>query len=134
MPLKPADKRQNRVIPEELSFMKQHSRFNKSLLSTFIAAVAFGSTSMIAHAQNDAGFSEEVVFTSNRSFLSCYVNVKRNVASVVDAISAEDIGKLPDTTMPDSLQCVPGIQIRRTAGEGSTVLVSGLGQASMLLI
>src|SRR5690554_45282 len=134
MPLKPADKRQNSVIPEELSFMKQHSRFNKSLLSTCIAAVAFGSTSMIAHAQNDAGFIEEVVVTGTRSSLSRSVDVKRNAASVVDAISAEDIGKLPDTTIADSLQGVPGIQIRRTTREGSTVNVRGMGQVSTLLI
>src|SRR5690606_17439525 len=61
------------------------------------------------------------------------VSVKRESASVVDAISAEDIGKLPDTTIADSLQRVPGIQIRRNAGEGSTVNVRGMPQVSTLL-
>lgn len=116
--------------------MKQHSRFTKRLLPSCIAAVAFGSTGLIAqvaHAQDDSGMIEEVVVTGIRSSLTRSVDVKRNAASVVDAISAEDIGKLPDTTIADSLQRVPGIQIRRSAGEGSTVNVRGMPQVSTLL-
>lgn len=113
--------------------MKQSSRFCKSLLSTWVAAVAFGSASSIAHAQDDNYMVEEVVVTGIRASLTNSVNVKRESASVVDAISAEDIGKLPDTTIADSLQRVPGIQIRRSAGEGANVNVRGMPQVSTLM-
>ncbi|WP_437403784.1 TonB-dependent receptor plug domain-containing protein, partial [Alteromonas macleodii] len=40
---------------------------------------------------------------------------------VVDAISAEDIGKFPDTNLAESLQRITGISISRNNGEGSQV-------------
>jgi TonB-dependent receptor len=51
----------------------------------------------------------------------------------MDSISAEDIGKLPDVTIADTLQRIPGIQIRRSAGEGSTINVRGMPQVTTLL-
>jgi TonB-dependent receptor len=76
---------------------------------------------------------EEVVITGIRAAQQRAVNIKRNAASVVDAISAEDIGKLPDVTISDSLQRIPGVQIRRDAGEGSTINIRGLPQVTTLL-
>jgi iron complex outermembrane receptor protein len=106
--------------------MKSSTSFNRKLLSTVIATcIATG-----AYAQSDI---EEVVVTGIKASLANSVSVKRDSGSVVDAISAEDIGKLPDTTIADSLQRVPGIQIRRNAGEGSTVNVRGMPQVSTLL-
>jgi len=76
---------------------------------------------------------DEVVITGIRAAQQRAVNIKRNAASVVDAISAEDIGKLPDVTISDSLQRIPGVQIRRDAGEGSTINIRGLPQVTTLL-
>ncbi|WP_174278880.1 TonB-dependent receptor, partial [Sphingomonas bacterium] len=61
------------------------------------------------------------------------VDLKRNAPQIVDSIVAEDIGKLPDSTIADSLQRVPGIQIDRSAGEGSGVNIRGLGQVLVTL-
>ena len=44
----------------------------------------------------------------------------------MDSIVAEDIGKLPDNTVADALQRVPGIQVGRNIGEVSTVVIRGL--------
>ncbi|HSC67063.1 MAG TPA: TonB-dependent receptor [Cellvibrio sp.] len=107
--------------------MNSSARFNQRLLSTLIATcIATG-----AYAQSNE--VEEVVVTGIKASLTNSVNIKRESGSVVDAISAEDIGKLPDTTIADSLQRVSGVQIRRSAGEGSTVNVRGLPQVSTLL-
>lgn len=76
---------------------------------------------------------DDIVVTGIRAAQQRSVNIKRNAASVVDAISAEDIGKLPDVTISDSLQRIPGVQIRRDAGEGSTVNIRGLPQVTTLL-
>lgn len=76
---------------------------------------------------------EEIIVTGVRSAQQAAIDVKRNSAQIIDAISAEDIGKLPDVTISDSLQRVPGVQIRRDAGEGSQVAVRGLPQVSTLL-
>lgn len=71
---------------------------------------------------------EEVVVTGIRSAQQTAVNIKRDATSIVDAISAEDIGKLPDVTITDSLQRVGGVQIRRSAGEGASLNVRGMEQ------
>jgi TonB-dependent receptor len=61
------------------------------------------------------------------------INGKRFATSQVDGISAEDIGKLPDVTIADSLQRITGVQIERTAGEGGPVAIRGLPQIGSTL-
>ena len=48
-------------------------------------------------------------------------------AGVVDAITAEDIGKFPDTNLAESIQRIPGVTIDRMNNEGSRVTVRGFG-------
>ncbi len=99
-------------------------KFKKSLLSSCIAALAFTSTGL-AKAQDIA---EEVVVTGVRAAQERAIDIKRNSAEVVDSISAEDIGKLPDTTISDSLQRVTGVQISRSAGQGGVISIRGSGE------
>jgi TonB-dependent receptor len=81
----------------------------------------------------DGAAGEEIVVTGIRGSQIRAINVKRSAASVVDAISAEDIGKLPDVTISDSLQRIPGVQIRREAGEGAGINIRGLPQVTTLI-
>jgi len=76
---------------------------------------------------------EEVLVQGIRASQANAISTKRDAASVVDAISAEDIGKLPDVTIADSLQRIPGIQVERTAGEGGPVQIRGLGNVGTSL-
>ena len=55
------------------------------------------------------------------------MDIKRDSAGVVDAISAEDIGKFPDTNLAESLQRITGISIERRDGEGAQVTARGFG-------
>jgi iron complex outermembrane receptor protein len=62
---------------------------------------------------------EPVVVTGIRGSLEQSLNVKRNSESVVEVITAEDIGKMPDKNVADSLQRVPGLTISSaSASEG----------------
>lgn len=70
---------------------------------------------------------EEIVVTGIRQSLTNSMDVKRDSSGVVDAISAEDIGKFPDTNLAESLQRIPGVSIDRVNGEGSEVTVRGFG-------
>ncbi len=70
---------------------------------------------------------EEIVITGIRASLQAAVDIKRDAQGVVDAISAEDIGKFPDTNLAESLQRITGVSIDRSNGEGSTVTVRGFG-------
>ncbi|MBS7458665.1 TonB-dependent receptor [Coralloluteibacterium stylophorae] len=62
-----------------------------------------------------------------RSSLNEAMNIKRETPGVVDAISAEDIGKFPDTNLAESLQRITGISIERRDGEGAQVTARGFG-------
>jgi TonB-dependent receptor len=70
---------------------------------------------------------EEVVVTGLRASLESAMDTKREAIGVVDAISAEDIGKFPDTNLAESLQRVTGISIDRRNGEGALVTARGFG-------
>lgn len=95
------------------------------------SAIAIGISSQPVLAQ-DAGASaqpvtEEIVVTGIRASLRQAIEIKRDSQGVVDAISAEDIGKFPDTNLAESLQRITGVSIDRNSGEGSTVTVRGFG-------
>jgi iron complex outermembrane receptor protein len=75
----------------------------------------------------DAGQGEEsIVVTGIRRSLQSAQNIRRNSEQIVDSVVAEDIGKLPDLAVSDTAARIPGVQVIRTGGEASTVLVRGL--------
>ncbi|MEH3039209.1 MAG: TonB-dependent receptor [Sphingomonas paucimobilis] len=96
------------------------------------AASATPADAVAAPEQVD-GTGDDIVVTGIRASQARSVEIKRNAASVVEAISAQDIGKLPDVTISDSLQRIPGVQIRREAGEGGAVNIRGLPQVTTLM-
>ncbi len=69
---------------------------------------------------------EEVVVTGFRASLESAVNRKRESNQLIESIVAEDIGKMPDQNVAESLQRLPGIQINRAGGKGTQVLIDGL--------
>jgi TonB-dependent receptor len=78
---------------------------------------------------------QEVVVTGNRAAITNALETKRNAEEIVDSISAVDIGALPDRSVTEALQRIPGISIGRTDEprdidrlnvEGSGVQIRGL--------
>jgi iron complex outermembrane receptor protein len=101
-------------------------KLRKTIIYTSIAA-ALGFTA-IAQAQDqtgavdadDSNVLEEVIVTGIRGSLQRSLDAKRSSESHVDIISSEDIGKLPDRNIADSLQRVPGVTISAaSANEGA---------------
>ncbi|NDK38125.1 TonB-dependent receptor [Pseudoxanthomonas gei] len=78
-------------------------------------------------ASDEATNLDTIVVTGIRGSLNQAMQVKRDSAGVVDAISAEDIGKFPDTNLAESLQRITGISIERRDGEGAQVTARGFG-------
>ena len=75
----------------------------------------------------------EIVVTGVRASLERARDIKRTSSGVVDAVSAEEIGKFPDTNLAESLQRIPGVSIERRNGEGRGVTVRGFGPAFNLV-
>jgi iron complex outermembrane receptor protein len=70
---------------------------------------------------------EEVVVTGLRKSIQDAIGVKKNESSIVEVISAEDIGKLPDSSIAESIARLPGIAAQRTNGRAQTLSIRGLG-------
>ncbi len=68
-----------------------------------------------------------VIVQGIRKSLQASSDIKRDGQGVVDAITAEDMGKFPDTNLAESLQRISGVSIDRANGEGSRVTVRGFG-------
>jgi iron complex outermembrane recepter protein len=77
--------------------------------------------------QQAGGGLEEVVVTGLRSSLQQSVEIKRSAIGAVDAIATEDLGKLPDQNVAESLQRINGVTIERNRGDGQFISVRGLG-------
>lgn len=73
---------------------------------------------------------QEIVVTGLRRSLQSARNIKRNSEQIVDAIVAEDIGKLPDVTASATLARVTGVQVTRAAAEAAEVQIRGLPDIS----
>lgn len=71
--------------------------------------------------------STDIVVTGIRASLQSAVQTKKNTMEIVDSITAQDIGKLPDPNVAETLTRVPGVQAYRFGGEASSPVGNGSG-------
>lgn len=106
------------------------SRFAAGVSATAIAAAM--TMAAPAHAQDTTPVasddSGEIVVTGFRASLKTAIAVKRNLDVVAEVISAEDIGRLPDVSIAESLSRLPGVTSQRTGGQASAINIRGLSQ------
>lgn len=69
----------------------------------------------------------DVIVTGVRAAIDRSLTIKREADSIVDGVSAEEMGKLGDTNIAEAIQRVPGVSIDRSGGEGRFVSINGLG-------
>ncbi len=120
--------------------------YRKTLLSaSIVAALCLAGSAWAQSSTTDAGQAQNgqtpngkksdrqkpqqmgtVTVTGIRASLEQSLQTKRNADSIVDAITAEDIGKFPDTNVAESLAHVPGVTIDRQFGEGARVSINGV--------
>lgn len=93
-----------------------------------VAAILAGATSAV-HAQ-DAGIDEpvqQVVVTGIRHSIESSIAVKKASDSITESVTAEDIGKLPDTSIAESIARLPGLAAQRVNGRAQVISIRGLG-------
>lgn len=99
----------------------------KSLLATMLALI-FSAPSSAQENEVSADADIEVINVRGiRASMVRAMDAKREAGGVVDSISAEDIGKFPDTNLAESLQRISGVSIDRSGGEGQLITVRGFG-------
>ncbi|APG61545.1 TonB-dependent receptor [Sphingorhabdus lutea] len=102
---------------------KPRHRLSALLLAGTAATMACAPA--MAQQENSADANEPILVTGIRSSLQNALEEKREAASLVEIIQAEDIGKLPDQNLAEVLENVPGVQITRDAGIGTGVQIRG---------
>lgn len=80
-----------------------------------------------AHAQDAAEEkgADEIIVTGFRASLESAVIAKKERDQVVESISAEDIGKLPDASIAESIARLPGLTSQRISGRSSGISIRG---------
>jgi iron complex outermembrane recepter protein len=99
---------------------------------TYIGHAAFAADQVQTTSQSTAKTDEltEIVVTGYRQSLQTALDAKRISILPIESVAAEDIGKMPDNNVAESLQRLPGVQIDRSGanGQGNSVLIDGLRQ------
>ena len=70
---------------------------------------------------------QTVVVRGIRRGIKQSLDIKKSSIAVVDSIASEDLGKLPDQNVAESLQRVAGVTIERNRGEGAKISIRGFG-------
>lgn len=105
--------------------------FRKTTLASCVASALVGAAISPAYSQDDDGLElEEIVVTATgyRKSLIDAIDTKRFSSSVVESISAEDIGKLPDSSIAESIARLPGLAAQRLDGRASSISVRGFNE------
>lgn len=75
----------------------------------------------------DTGMVESITVTGQRASLRKSIAIQRDANNIVSAVSADDIGQLPDKNAAEALARVPGVSVQRDQGEGRYVTIRGTG-------
>ena len=94
-----------------------------------LPAAGFSQEASEVGAASSQELTETVVVTGIRASFDNAIKAKRNADAIVDAISAEDVGKFPDQNVAESLSHLPGLSVDRQFGEGEKVSILGTDPA-----
>jgi TonB-dependent receptor len=103
-----------------------------SSIALALGAVGFAPVAAQTSGAEEDAMVEEVIVTGIKRSLTDSASIKRDSDGVVDAISAEDMGKFPDTNLAEAMSRITGVSIDRNspggpAGEGQRITVRGIG-------
>lgn len=129
------------AMTDESNHMPNRYRFGAAAVSTLAliamtpqaawaeAAAADDAPAADAAKAADGSITEDdgtIIVSGIRYGLANALNVKRLETSIVEAISAEEIGKLPDMSIADSISRLPGLATQRVGGRATTISIRGM--------
>jgi iron complex outermembrane receptor protein len=99
---------------------------------TVIASPALAQTAPTAAApqpddQPNADAPQDIIVSGFRAALASATAKKKNSEQIVESVSSEDIGKLPDNGIGESIARLPGLSAQRTAGRANIISIRGFG-------
>lgn len=111
-----------------------HNKTKKCALAVKLGLLAGSAAlSLPALAEDDAAKQQDVEVIQVRGFKASQeanLNAKRFANTIVDVVTAEDIGKFPDKNVAESLSRITGVGVSREFGEGEKITVRGASSAT----
>ena len=105
---------------------KLPGRIRFAVSIALIAVVSTGTVNAQAQSQSaDEEVIEEIVTTGIRGSIQRAIDLKQTSNSIVEAVSAEDLGRLPDTSIADAISRLPGLTSQRAEGRASAISLRG---------
>ncbi|MBO9601127.1 MAG: TonB-dependent receptor [Novosphingobium sp.] len=104
---------------------------NRSARALLLGSAAFGVLvlSGAAHAEDAAASDDDsIIVNGQRASTENAIAAKKDADTVVEQVSADDLGKLPDANVADAIARVPGVSVvvNQDTGEGEYVAIRGL--------
>lgn len=109
-------------------------QFKRNLLSTALAsaiilaapqAFAQSADAPVDPDESQTTELDRIKVTGIRSAIEQSIDTKKTATSIVESISAEDIGKLPDSSIAESIARLPGLTAQRERGRASQINIRG---------
>lgn len=100
--------------------------FSMTPIAAACSALLFATT---AHAQQAAAPAQEpakIVITGIRGSIETSIAAKKNAEGITEVVTAEDIGKLPDVSIAESLARLPGLAGQRVQGRAQVIAIRGM--------
>lgn len=114
-----------------------HRRARKLRLAAGVSAQSLaalllvGATPALAQTAGETAATEEgdkeIVVTGYAASLQSAVSQKKAIDQIVESITAEDIGRLPDASIAESIARLPGLTSQRLSGRSNVISIRGLG-------
>jgi iron complex outermembrane recepter protein len=111
----------------------QRTQFSCARFARTTSAAALGvallaaSPAFAQEAAEEAAAEDEIIVTGFAASLQSAVNEKKRSDQILESVSAEDIGKLPDDSIGESIARLPGVTSQRLNGRANVIAIRGLG-------
>lgn len=110
------------------------TRVRKSLIAASVSGLAIMAAGAAmaqsgAQSQQDVTEVDEVVVTGIRASLQQSLETKRSSNSIIDVVTAEDVGRFPSSNVAEAITIIPGVTIDREFGQGEKVSILGTDPA-----
>ncbi len=117
-----------KILPEQrlVRHASHRSLFKLGPVAAGCALLLLASGSVLAQQAATSGDLSTVTVTGIRKGIEAAISVKKNSDSIVEAISAEDIGKLPDSSIAESMARLPGLTAQRSQGRAQQISIRGM--------
>ncbi|GAD58759.1 LOW QUALITY PROTEIN: N-acetylglucosamine-regulated TonB-dependent outer membrane receptor [Brevundimonas abyssalis TAR-001] len=106
------------------------TRVRKSLIAASVSGLAImAAGAAMAQTGPDVTEVDEVVVTGIRASLQQSLETKRSSNSIIDVVTAEDVGRFPSSNVAEAITIIPGVTIDREFGQGEKVSILGTDPA-----